>query len=193
MGGGGFGPAPKLTVNSYQENARKKYGDHANTFLKLYPASSDTEAAEMQKTSDRDQARVSLDLWAADQTKRSGKVYTYYFDRVLPWPQHPEFGAFHSSELPYVFENLDIFDRPWTPLDGWVSSEISSYWTNFAADGSPNRTGLAHWPTYSPAAHVTMEIGPRTGAMPDAAPSARLAFFLDYLTHPATLGAAGGH
>jgi para-nitrobenzyl esterase len=192
LGGAGFGPAPKPSVSSYQENARKKYGDRAATYLKLYPASSDAEAAEMQKTSGRDQARVSLDLWAADQVKKSARVYTYYFDRVLPWPAHPEFGAFHSSELPYVFENLEIFRRPWTPLDGWVSAEISSYWTNFAANGSPNGTGLAHWPAYSPTAHVTMEIGRRTGFMPDAAPPARLTFFLDYLTHPASPAAAGG-
>lgn len=190
LGGGGFGPAPKPTVSSYEENVRKKYGDRSNTLLKLYPASSGAKAAEMQKTSARDQARVSLDLWASNQVKKSGQVYTYYFDRVLPWPQHPEFGAFHSSELPYVFENLEIFDRPWTPLDGWVSDEISSYWTNFAANDSPNGAGMAHWPAYSPTAHVTMEIGRRTGFMPDAATSERLAFFLDYLSHPASPAAA---
>jgi para-nitrobenzyl esterase len=33
-------------------------------------------------------------------------VYTYYFDPAIPWPAHPEFGAFHTGEVPYVFENL---------------------------------------------------------------------------------------
>ena len=35
----------------------------------------------------------AVDLWAAEQARSSKRLYTYFFDRVIPWPAHPEFGA----------------------------------------------------------------------------------------------------
>lgn len=185
-----FGPVAKATVSSYQEGARKKHGDQADVFLKLYPASDDAGAVAMIKASSRDLARVRLDLWAADQLKHSGKIYTYYFDRAIPWPAHPEFGVFHSTELPYVFENLGIFDRPWEPVDRKISDDISSYWVNFTGTGDPNGKNLVKWPAYNAAGHTTMEIGVRTATMPDTDSPARLAFFLDYQSKLAAAPAA---
>lgn len=116
-----------------------------------------------QKPAARERARTSVEAWAAEQRKASKAVYTYYFDRVLPWPAHPEFGAFHSSEIPYVFETLAKLDRPWAPIDRTLADEVSSYWTNFAKTGDPNGRGLPAWPAYNPDAHVTMELGERVG------------------------------
>jgi para-nitrobenzyl esterase len=179
--GAGFGPAPKPSVASYQDAAKKKYADKADEFLKLYPVTSDDQVAAMQKIANRDQARVSIDLWAANQLKLSGTIYTYFFDRVIPWPEHPEFGAFHTSDVPYVFENLDLTGHPIEAVDRKVSDEVSSYWMNFAGSGNPNGKSLAHWPAYAPDAHVTMELGEKMGPMPEAAPPDRLAFQIAYL------------
>jgi len=169
-------PAQKPTVASYEEAAKKKYGDKADEFLKLYPVTSDDDVAAMLKVAARDQARVSIDLWSANQVKLSGKIYTYFFDRVLPWPEHPEFGAFHTSDVPYVFENLDLTGHPIEAIDRKVSDAMSSYWMNFAAKADPNGISLAHWPTYTPDAHKTMELGAKMGPMPEAATPNRLAF-----------------
>ncbi len=117
----------------------------------------------------QDRARVALDLWARDQLPASKAVYTYYFDRAIPWPAHPEFGAFHSAELPYVFHVLSRLDRPWQPVDRQVADAVSSYWVNFASNGNPNGAGLAQWPAYDPAAHVTMRLGAQMESMPVAA------------------------
>jgi para-nitrobenzyl esterase len=113
--------------------------------------------------------------------KLSGKVYTYFFDRAIPWPEHPEFGAFHTSEVPYVFGNLELTRHPFEPIDQRVSDAVSSYWMNFAASGDPNGKSLATWPAYTPDAHQTMELGAKMGPMPDAATPERLAFQLAYL------------
>jgi carboxylesterase type B len=43
-----------------------------------------------------------------------GVAYAYYFARAIPWPEQPRFAAFHSGELPYVFDNLRLLNRPWT-------------------------------------------------------------------------------
>lgn len=182
----GRGPAAKPTVASYEDAAKKKYGDQADQFLKLYPVTSDDDVPGMLKVVGRDQARVSIDLWSANQVKASGKVYTYFFDRVIPWPDHPEFGAFHTSDVPYVFDNLALSGHPTEPADQKVSDAVSSYWMNFAASGDPNGKSLAKWPAYSPDAHTTMELGEKMGPMPEAATPGRIAFQVAYLEHPAS-------
>jgi para-nitrobenzyl esterase len=180
----GFGPPVTPTVAGYTSNAQKTYGDLAATFLKLYPTASDQDVPAAKRASQTDRARVSIDVWCEDQAKRSGTVYTYYFDRPIPWPAHPEFGAFHTSEVPYIFETIKLLDRPWQPEDFKLSEIMASYWSNFAKKGDPNapdsdRAALAQWPMYEPESHTTMELGDHVGPIPEADP-ARVQFFLDY-------------
>jgi para-nitrobenzyl esterase len=175
---GGFGVAAQTpSIAAYQSAAQRSYGDRADEFLKLYPVSSDADVAAAQKAAGRDRVRVSMDLWAAEQLNASKRMYTYFFNHVLPWPAHPEFGAFHTSEVPYVFETLARIDRPWDAADKKLSDTVSSYWTNFAKKGDPNGPGLPPWPAYSPTTHQTMELGSRSGAM-SVAEGAKLEFFL---------------
>jgi para-nitrobenzyl esterase len=191
IGVGGAG-AQKPTVATYTDAAKKKYGNKADQFLALYPVASDDDVAAMQKTAARDQARVSIDLWSARQVKMSPKIYTYYFDRVLPWPEHPEFGAFHTSDVTYVFNNLDISGHPVELIDHQVADAVSSYWMDFAANGDPNGKGLSDWPPYSPGVHNTMELGAKMGSMPEASSPERIAFQVAYLTQPPAAPAAPG-
>lgn len=177
---GGFGPQPAPTVANYTSAAEKTYGDKAAAYLKLYSVASDSDVPAEKKASQIDQARVSLDVWCETQAKRSGTVYTYYFDHPIPWPAHPEFAAFHTAEVPYVFQTINVLDRPWQPVDTKLAEQMSSYWSNFAKTADPNGAGLPDWPAYSPDAHKTMELGERVGPIPEADP-AKLEFFLSYL------------
>ena len=167
----GFGPPTAPTVASYTTAAQKTYGDMAATFLKLYPVEKDSDVLAARTASQTDRARVSIDFWCESQLKRSGRVYTYFFDRPTPWPAHPEFGAFHTSEVPYIFETLKLLDRPWKPVDFKLSDIMASYWSNFAKTGDPNGSGLPRWPSYDPASHNTMELGEHVGPMPEAEPA----------------------
>ena len=176
----GFGVAPPKTVGDYDAQAEKTYGAAAPEFLKLFPAAKDSGVAAALDASHIDRARVSLDLWAQEQSRHSSRVYTYFFDRAIPWPQHPEFGAFHSSEVPYVFETLGLLDRPWQPVDHALSVEMSSYWSNFAKNGDPNAAGLPRWPEFRPSGHTTMQLGAHSGPIPVAEPP-RFAFFAHFL------------
>jgi para-nitrobenzyl esterase len=177
---GGFVPPVAPTVANYTSSAQKTYGDLAPTFLKLYPVNGDDQVAATRKASQIDRSRVSIDVWCATQLKRSGKVYTYFFDHPIPWPAHPEFGAFHSSEVPYIFETLKLLDRPWEPVDFHLSEVMSGYWSNFAKAGAPNGAGLTEWPAYDSTSHMTMELGAHLGPIPEA-DRARLSFFLAFL------------
>jgi para-nitrobenzyl esterase len=133
----------------------------------------------MKQSSLVDQARVSLDAWSAPQLQKSGVIYTYYFDRPIPWPAHPEYGAFHTAEVPYVFGTLGVLDRPFQKIDYQLSEAMSTYWTNFAKTGNPNGDGLPVWPAYAPERHLTMELGAQIDPIPVADP-AKLEFFLKY-------------
>ncbi len=85
-------------------------GDVAGEFLRLYPASD-------QKQALRDQLMVSTYVWAKRRAATAiTPVYTYFWDHPLPGPKKDIYGAFHSSELPYMFDSLArASNRPWEP------------------------------------------------------------------------------
>lgn len=179
----GTGPAPPVTLNDYQRTMRQICGTEAQTCANLYPAASDEQAANAIRNALQDRARVSLYEWAARQTQRSPKVYIYYFNQEIPWPQHPEYRVFHSSELPYVFDNLPLLHRPWQPVDRRVAQDVSTYWTNFAKTGSPDSEAVPAWPAFRPGGKTIMELGARMGPRPLAS-SARLQFWTKRLATP---------
>jgi len=174
------------TVQQYQALAHRLYGSEAAQFLQLYPAANAEQAAAMETLSSEDRDRVSMYLWArlrAQSPDVTQPIYTYYFDRAIPWPQHPEYGAFHSGELPYFFRNLNRMHRPWQPADFAVSRTVSAYLKNFVATGDPNGAGLPHWPAVQAKSAVTMQLGQTMGPMPLAS-AARLAFWKKYFASP---------
>ncbi len=87
----------------------------------------------------RERARVSMHLWAADQLAASKRIYTYYFDRAIPWPAHPEFGAFHSGEIPYFFNTLNRLVRPWEPARQEAGRDCQHLRDELCQEGRPER------------------------------------------------------
>lgn len=77
--------------------------------------------------------RGICDLAAACGTHRS-PVYLYYFDRRLPGD---EAGAFHSSELWYVFRTLERCWRPMGAHDFQLSRNMADAWHGFIRNGDP--------------------------------------------------------
>ena len=69
-------------------------------------------------------------------------AYVYYFTRKLPGDG---WGAYHSSELMYMFGTLDRCWRPWEEHDYELSERMIDYWCNFIRTGDPNGEGLPEW------------------------------------------------
>jgi para-nitrobenzyl esterase len=97
----------KVPAAEFIKQSQQRFGAQAEAFLKLYSAADQTQCGLSQKQSARDQGLVAMYLWAAQRIKTSKTpTFTYYFTRDIPWPEHPEYGAFHSGDFPYFFANL---------------------------------------------------------------------------------------
>ncbi|QQS45505.1 MAG: carboxylesterase family protein [Acidobacteriota bacterium] len=172
----------KLPPDAFINQAKQRYGDHIEEFMKLYPSNDQAKSGLSQKQSARDQGLTTVFLWAADRAKTSrSKTFTYYFSRGIPWPEHPEFGAFHSADFPYFFNNLKMLDRPWEPADRRLADAMSSYWVNFARTGDPNGRALPKWPAFEKSQKLTMELGEKIGVRP-VAEMENLDFYTRFLT-----------
>jgi para-nitrobenzyl esterase len=159
----------------FTAQATTEFGARAPQFLTLYPITSDAQAGEAQKQRWRDAARADLYWWTTLRAKTGhAKDWGYVFDHAIPWPEHPEYQAFHSGELPYVFNNLRLMNRPWTDVDRRLAEQASSYWVNFVQNGDPNGAGLPEWPEDN---QKLLRIGAATSAE-DVLSAEKLEFFL---------------
>ena len=175
----GYGQA---TPDAFREAARERYGEAADDLLALYPTATDEEAGAAQKTSQRDLAAAALGNLAEERAHTAQTaLYLYYFDRGIPWPERPEFGAFHTAEVPYFFNNLALLDRPWEALDHRLADTMASYWAHFAAEGDPNGDRLPDWPAFDGQNANFMRLGEQMAPDPIATPPAR-EFFRAFLT-----------
>jgi para-nitrobenzyl esterase len=170
-------PSVNVTLAAYQAWAWRKFGTMAAEFLRLYPATNDDEAAQMNNQAARDNSRASTFLWAAQWRKHSAlPVYTYFWTRGHAGPQRETRGAFHGSEISYVFNSLHKSDLPWTEQDRRAAETMSSYWANYIATGNPNGQGLPVWLAWDGAKPQVMELGTAFAPIPVASPD-RLDFW----------------
>lgn len=142
---------PPVKAEAYKLQLQKQYGANAEKVLQYYPATNDSIAAISQDNLSRDAFfGIQGFAWANAQTQKGrSKVYLYHFNRKLPaYTPATNFGAFHTGEVPYVFNNLKTVHRPWQDIDIQLADQMSSYWANFAKTGNPNGKDLPQWPNY---------------------------------------------
>ncbi|HZB26215.1 MAG TPA: carboxylesterase family protein [Vicinamibacterales bacterium] len=151
----------KPTVQSFTDDARKRFGTHADAVLKAYAASTDAEAVEAAAALASDQF-IGYATWKwIDVHARTGSapVYRYSFDRKIPVAPDTkvngitatsrDIGARHAGEIEYVFGALDsVRNVTWEASDRKLSDAMTAYWANFARTGDPNGAGLPVWPRY---------------------------------------------
>ena len=69
-------------------------------------------------------------------------TYAYYFCRQLPGDDK---GAWHSSDLMYIYLTLNRSWRPFTKEDYELSERMVSYLESFLKTGDPNHEGAEEW------------------------------------------------
>ncbi len=119
-------------------------GAVANVPTMIGSTKNDITVTPEEAQSQHSRLRESCKGWAFQMEKLGHKPsYVYYFKRDLPGD---DAGAFHSSELWYMFGTLKECWRPLTEADDCLAETMVSYWTNFMKNGSPEGPGLKLWP-----------------------------------------------
>jgi para-nitrobenzyl esterase len=158
---------PPVNAEAYKQQLQKQYGTNAEKVLQYYPATNDAIAATSQDNLSRDGFfGVQGYAWANAQLhKGKSKIFIYNFNRKLPaYSAASNFGAFHTGEVPYVFNNLKTVNRPWEDIDIQLADQLSSYWANFVKTGNPNGGNLTHWPSYTTEKDQVLVIDQQTNA-----------------------------
>jgi para-nitrobenzyl esterase len=93
-----------------------------------------------------DMTKAVKDFCALRAEKSNKPAFAYLFARQLPGDSS---GAFHSSDLWYVFHSFKHSWRPFNDGDKALSKKIVECWTNFAKFGNPNGKKNGEWTPYS--------------------------------------------
>ena len=147
-GDGDFLGGTEMTIEEYKDEAITKYGDKASSFLTIFPADTNEDVKKMKsKLGMLNFAGIPSHLLAEYNRQPS---HLYQFGHVPPEKQDfPNYGAFHTSEVPYALHTLHTWNRDWQPSDKSIEYALSSYWVNFAKTGDPNGGNLPIWKTYN--------------------------------------------
>ena len=159
-------PIGEADLDSYLRTA---FGSEGSAVKSLYAGALDLSPLDARKEIMGDNGfLLDARMWARLVRSRGNDAYVYFFSRAAPVfriyvPEDPDltgnggqrlFGAYHSGELAYVFDNLDLVGLDWEADDRALAATVADYWVNFAANGDPNGPGLPEWPVYDPEADV---------------------------------------
>jgi para-nitrobenzyl esterase len=148
------------TLDDYHKRLATQYGEGATEFDAFYPAKTDADVPKAFLDSLRDVTfTLPMRTWARMTGTGRSKAYLYFFSHVSPNPNSKYLGAYHASEIAYVFNNLNRQNKLLTEADSKLSEIMQSYWVNFATTGDPNGKGLPRWIPYDLKAEAYMEFG----------------------------------
>jgi para-nitrobenzyl esterase len=136
---------------------KKNYGSNSDALLKLLPVATPEQFKKSRQKLGNLMFAAYADVQWAKMNK--SKSYVYQFSYVpTDKPDFPNYGAFHSSDVPFALHTLDKWDRPWTAVDRAVEKYMSTYWVNFVKNGSPDSAGLVSWTPFNPVEGNIMEL-----------------------------------
>jgi para-nitrobenzyl esterase len=164
-----LGTAPGKTLDAIFA----PFGADAAVARRAFGASASHDPAAVARKVGMVETMIEPARFVAQRVAACGQAsYVYRFSYVAT-PLRTKFpGAFHSSEIPYVFDTIG--ESSWgnmgkglTAADFKMAADANSYWVNFAKTGDPNSAGLPHWPRYTAKGDelmdFTMNGGPKGG------------------------------
>ena len=170
-----MGGPPVRNLAQFRKWAEKQFGSQADDFLKVYvaPGDADAHAAAARAYGDflfLQGTRSVLRAVAAANVN----TFQYHFTRLNGIGRRINWGAFHASELPYVFLTLpdsafgtsasflgdfSVDADTYNEYDSTLAKAMSGAWVQFAKTGKPNGPGLLPWPAFAKGKESYLEFG----------------------------------
>jgi para-nitrobenzyl esterase len=168
--------------------AEQMYRVSGDEFVLHYPVLDDSNARHSATESTTD-ALFGWQSWtlARLHAAAGNAVFAYHFSQV---PTHTpgklfrelgpaaNHGAFHGSEVPFMFDNLHRLSSPWTASEVSLAAEMAAAWARFADTGAPyGAASSSAWPKVESAVGPVRYFG--DGNKVDAWPRLEKLMFMD--------------
>lgn len=174
------------TPAQFEAAVRARYGASAERFLALYPHATEAEAMASNALIARDRYMAGLLLWARERTRSAQQpVFAYLYDHAYPAVKGGQsWGAFHTSQLPYVFGNIGIGERTFTAADARIVRQWQDRLLAFMRSGVPGKG----WAKVSWSGATVMGLGDREGMRPAVSSPERFEAFRAFAASGGKLG-----
>lgn len=133
----------------------KKYGEASeeliNLFKEAYPNKNLTDLLEL----DFMFRSPTKDFIEKKAVHEEAPIYSFMFAFEFPFDDGKP--AWHCSEIPFVFHNIDKVPICNVPdVADKLEEQIFEAWIHFARYGNPNHPGLPEWPACKPGNEAVM-------------------------------------
>jgi para-nitrobenzyl esterase len=136
---------PPADLPTLRADVKTLFGDMAGEAAALYGTDGAIDVKSKAREIRRERGIASTWWWASSRAQTSSQpIYLYLFSHVEPGTE--EWGAFHTSEVPYALGNLNVpSKRVLTEEDKRLSDQMFGYWANFVKTGNPNTADRPAW------------------------------------------------
>jgi len=138
------------TVDDFHAVLKKEWPEHADALIAAYPVPDPAHTKSVMSTLFSDWANTCpIRHDARAFVKLGARTYVYRFKRAPDVFGDRSKGAFHGSELAFLFPSIFAKHKlVVTDDDRTVAETMSGYWGRFAATGDPNGGRAPVWPRY---------------------------------------------
>ena len=153
-------PPPVNSKEVFRKIIEEKFEEDAETALAIYPAKDEEQMLDSSKRLLGDSLFGAPSYYAARAMADRGEdIYFYHFNQKPSGKAGEILGAFHASEIAYVFGvgGLGPIENP------ELSRIMLAYWTNFSKIGNPNGDDIPDWETMKLNKDTWHLLGPKIG------------------------------
>ena len=139
---------------------RKKYGDRTDAVISEFKAAYPDKNILDVMIADLMFRKPTLDYLDLRAAEGAAPAYSYIFAYEFPYRDGET--AWHSSEMPFIFRNIET--TQFCHFDGAreIEKTVSSIWSGFIKNGDPNTGGTPEWTPYTEDSRGTMVLSERS-------------------------------